>query len=188
MLPKIYNAKNAKTAKNAKKAKKAKNANLLQSATQSATTKAYSTTMGRAKKGGRRWSPPGGFNPPPTEGGAGRARSISIIPNIKHDTPSSNTLSQVSHEIFVFPLPKSLPRHVPYTGARVQKPRFLRLFRFRGSIFSPSETRSKNDFEKTSKKVRKSRISASQNLPQTLPKSLPNRRSKKTAFSRAFFV
>ena len=62
MLPKIYSAKNAKTAKNAKKAKKAKNANLLQSATQSATTKAYSTTMGRAKKGGRRWSPPGGFN------------------------------------------------------------------------------------------------------------------------------
>ena len=62
MPPKIYNAKNAKTAKNAKKAKKAKNANLLQSATQSATTKAYSTTMGRAKKGGRRWSPPGGFN------------------------------------------------------------------------------------------------------------------------------
>ena len=62
MPPKIYNAKNAKTAKNAKKAKKAKNANLLQSATQSATTKAYSTTMGRTKKGGRRWSPPGGFN------------------------------------------------------------------------------------------------------------------------------
>ena len=62
MPPKIYNAKNAKTAKNAKKAKKAKNANLLQSATQSATTKAYSTTMGRAKKGGRRWSPRGGYN------------------------------------------------------------------------------------------------------------------------------
>ena len=62
MPPKIYNAKNAKTAKNAKKAKKAKNANLLRSATQSATTKAYSTTMGRTTKGGRRWSPSGGFN------------------------------------------------------------------------------------------------------------------------------
>ena len=79
MPPKIYNAKNAKTAKNAKKAKKAKNANLLQSATQSATTKGYSTTMGRAKKGGRRWSPPGGFNtiscggrPPPKLGTGGR--------------------------------------------------------------------------------------------------------------------
>ena len=55
-MSEIYNTKNAK------KVKKAKNANLLQSATQSATTKAYSTTMGRAKKGGRRWSPPGGFN------------------------------------------------------------------------------------------------------------------------------
>ena len=61
MPPKIYNAKNAKTAKNAKKANKAKNANLLRSATQSATTKAYSTTMGLAKKGGRQWSPPGGL-------------------------------------------------------------------------------------------------------------------------------
>ena len=80
MPPKIYNAKNAKTAKNAKKAKKAKHANLLQSATQSATTKAYSTTMGRTKKGGRRWSPPGGFNtPPPTEGGAGRAGLIMLL-------------------------------------------------------------------------------------------------------------
>ena len=60
MPPKICNAKNAKTAKNAKKAKKAKNANLLQSATQSATTKAYSTTMGRAKKQKR----VGGGGPP----------------------------------------------------------------------------------------------------------------------------
>ena len=44
--------KNAKTAKNAKNAKKAKNANILQSATQSATTKAYSTTMGEQKRVG----------------------------------------------------------------------------------------------------------------------------------------
>ena len=72
ILPKIYNAKNAK------KAKKAKKANLLQGANaQSATTKAYSTTMAEAKNGGRRWAPPGGLqlNPPPTEGGAGRAGS-----------------------------------------------------------------------------------------------------------------
>ena len=55
MPPKIYNAKNAK------RAKKDKKANLLQGANaQSATTKAYSTTMGWAKKGGRRWSPPRG--------------------------------------------------------------------------------------------------------------------------------
>ena len=43
-------------------AKKAKKANHLQGANaQSATTKAYSTTMARAKKGGRRWSLPGGL-------------------------------------------------------------------------------------------------------------------------------
>ena len=61
MPPKIYNAKKAKTARKAKKAK------LLQGAdAQGVTTKAYSTTVGWAKKGGRRWSPPGGYNPPPT--------------------------------------------------------------------------------------------------------------------------
>ena len=44
-------------------AKKAKEANRLQGANaQSATTKAYSITMAGAKKGGRRWSPPGGYN------------------------------------------------------------------------------------------------------------------------------
>ena len=54
MPPEIYNAKNAK------KAKQATKANLLQGANaQSATTKTYSTTMGWAKKGGRRWSPRG---------------------------------------------------------------------------------------------------------------------------------
>ena len=48
MPPKIYNAKNAK------KAKKAKKANLLQGANAlGATAKAYSTTIGRVKKGGR---------------------------------------------------------------------------------------------------------------------------------------
>ena len=47
MPPKISNAKNAKNAKKAKKA------NLVQGANaQSATTKAYSAAMGKAKKGG----------------------------------------------------------------------------------------------------------------------------------------
>ena len=60
--------------KNAKDAKNAKNANCFRSANAiSSTKKAYSISMAEAKKGGRRWSPPGGYNPPPTEGGAGRA-------------------------------------------------------------------------------------------------------------------
>ena len=73
MPPKIYNAKKAK------RAKKDKKAYLLQGANaQSATTKAYSTTMGWAKKGGRRWSPPGGYNPPPTVGGNGVLDQVQI--------------------------------------------------------------------------------------------------------------
>ena len=47
----------------------------------------------------------------------------------------------------------------------------LRLVGPLGSIFCPSQACCENDFEKTSKKVRKSRILASQNPPKTLPKS-----------------
>ena len=140
------------------------------------------------KCGRRRCPPLGAFNPPPTEGGAGRARSICFNPNIKHQTPTSNTLLQVSHEIFVFPLPIIPPQARPVHRSPAQKYCLLYLFLLFGSIFSPSGTRFKNDFEKTSKKVRKSKILASQNPPQTLPKSPPNRRSKKTAFFRAFVV
>ena len=47
------------------------------------------------------------------------------------------------------------------------------------SIFSPFQPRLKNDIEKTSKKLRKSRLLVSKNLSKTLPKTLPNRCSKK---------
>ena len=61
MPPEIFlPSKSSKNAKKAENAKKAKKANLFQGAhAQSATTKVYSTTLGRAKKGGRRWSPSG---------------------------------------------------------------------------------------------------------------------------------
>ena len=69
--------------KNAKDAKNAKNANCFRSANAiSSTTKAYSISMAEAKKGRRRWSPPGGYNPPPTEGGAGRARPQTNRPQL----------------------------------------------------------------------------------------------------------
>ena len=55
--PAIYNAKNAKNAKKAKKANHLQGANA-----KSATTKVCFITMAWAKKGGRRWSPPGGYN------------------------------------------------------------------------------------------------------------------------------
>jgi len=68
MPPEIYNAKNAK------KGHEAQKANLLQGAhAQSVTAKGYSTTMGWAKKGGRRWSPLGVTIRRPTVGGAKRA-------------------------------------------------------------------------------------------------------------------
>ena len=66
----------------------------------------------------------------------------------------------------------------------------LRLLRLVGpswSFFSPSEPHSKNDLEKTSKKVRKSRIWVSQNLAKTLPKTLPNRHSKKHSIFESIF-
>ena len=56
------------------------------------------------------------------------------------------------------------------------------------SIFSPSKARLKNDIEKTSKKMRKSRILASQTPPQTLPKSFQNRGSKKHAIFHRFLL
>ena len=59
-LPAIHNSKHIK---NAKDAKNAKNANCFRSENAiSSTKKAYSISMAEAKKGGRRWSPPGGYN------------------------------------------------------------------------------------------------------------------------------
>ena len=63
----------------------------------------------------------------------------------------------------------------------------LRLVGPLGSIFCPSQACFKNDFEKTSKKVWKSRILTSQNPLKIYPKSLQNRYPKKhTIFKRIF--
>ena len=56
------------------------------------------------------------------------------------------------------------------------------------SIFVPSKMPSKFCFEKTSKKMRKSRILASQTPPKTLPKSYQNRGSKKHAIFHRFLL
>ena len=66
MPPKIYNAKNAK---------KAKKPNLLQGASQRARPqRLILPPWPRQKRVGGGGPPLGVFNPPPTEGGAGRAR------------------------------------------------------------------------------------------------------------------
>ena len=62
------------------------------------------------------------------------------------------------------------------------------VFSYLKPIFSPSGTRFKNDFEKTSKKVRKSRILSSQTPPKTLPKSLQNRRPQRHAIFHRFWL
>ena len=54
------------------------------------------------------------------------------------------------------------------------------------SIFWPSKTSSKIRFEKNAKKMRKSRILASQNPPKILQKRLRKRRPKKHAIFRRF--
>ena len=64
----------------------------------------------------------------------------------------------------------------------------LRLVGPLGSIFGPSATCFKNDFEKTSKKIRKSWIWASQNLPKILPKCFQNRCPQRHAIFHRFLL
>ena len=66
--------------------------------------------------------------------------------------------------------------------------RLLRLVGPLGSNFCPSQACCENDFEKTSKKVRKSWILASQNPSKIRPKCLQNRCPTKLAFFRRFFA
>ena len=57
------------------------------------------------------------------------------------------------------------------------------------SSFSSSDERVRNDFEKISKRMRKSRILPSPNPPKTIPKSIQNRCPKKHAiFDRFLFI
>ena len=117
------------------------------------------------------------------------------VRDAKLQTPTSNTrhqhrmaLLQVSHEIFVFPLPIIPPQARPVHRKPDAKKRKSLVFSHFWSIFSPSETRFKNHVEKTSKKMRKSKILTSPNPPKTLPKSFQNRCSKKHTFFQSFLT
>ena len=92
---------------------------------------------------------------------------------------STKDLSTRSSENFELPLSIISPREPG--DDRNPGPKFgnFRPWRHLGSIFCPSETRFKNDFEKTPKKVRKSMILASQTPPKTYPKSSQKRVPKK---------
>ena len=136
-------------------------------------------------------SPPGGLQ------SAGHRRCANGVPNsfptgsvqsqlANLDILSHNSFEQFDLNVFSPILP--FPSGLGITGAQLKKNRFLCLVGPSWSIFSPSEPRLKNDIEKTSKKVRKSRILASQTPPKTLPKSFQNRGSKKHAIFHRFLL
>ena len=128
---------------------------------------------------GRRCSPLGGLQSAAHRRWCTACWTTIINFNIEHQTPTSNGLSTSVSEIFVFPLSIISPQARPVHRSPTQKYRFLCLFRLLGSIFSPSGTRFKNDFEKTWKKMRKSRFLASQNPPKIHRKCLRNRAPNK---------
>ena len=128
--------------------------------------------------------PPGVFNPLPTEGVPSVRDSFARTATSNTKTPTSKALLQVSHENLVLPLPIIPPRARPVHRKPDAKKRKSFVFSHFWSIFRHPKRASKTTTKKTSKKMRKSRILAS----QTLPKSPSNRRSKKTAFFHAFFV
>ena len=66
--------------------------------------------------------------------------------------------------------------------------RVLHLVGCLGLICCSSDTLFKNDIQKTSKKMRKSMILASQNRPKILPKRIRNRCPKKHAIFRRFLI
>ena len=150
------------------------------------TTEAYSTTMvGQKKVGGG--GPPLGVSirrPPKVGNGVLNSKSTSPTSNTRHQHrwPCCKCL----REFRVSPLYIS-PRGSPVHRKPAAKKRKSLVFSHFWSIFSPSETRFKNDYEKTSKKMRKSWILASQNPAQTHPNSLPNRRSKKNGVFSCIF-
>ena len=143
--------------------------------------------MGWAKKGGRRWTPLGGFNPPATEGVPQRAGSISSTSTSNTRHQHRNSTTSVS-EIFEFPLsiisPQEGPVHrKPAAKKRKSTPELQVKVQNQFRVFS-----FKNDIEKTSKKPRKSRILASQSHPKIPPKSCRNRRSQRTLIFSVFFA
>ena len=122
------------------------------------------------RKGGRRWSPPGGLQSAAHRRWCTACKTPITNFNIKHQTPSSNGLSTSVSEIFVFPLPIIPPQARPVHRSPAQKYRFLCLFRLLGSIFSPPERASKT----TTKKHRKKCENRGFWPPETLPKPSRN--------------
>ena len=137
--------------------------------------KAWQSPNVLAHKWGGGGGPPWGeFNPPATEGVPTACRIHFQLALSNHSWPistffrvvhSRNSIWSVLSPILSFPQEPGDHRKPD------AKKRKSLVFSHFWSIFSPSEPRLKNDIEKTSKKVRKSRILASQTPPKTKPKS-----------------
>ena len=129
------------------------------------------------KFGRRRCPPLGAFNPPPTEG----VRSVLDNSHIafRYVQIISQRANLKGQALYARPGSCSPLFFSPQEAGDHRNPplnlRVLRLVGSLGLIFCSSDTLFKNDIEKTSKKMRKSRILASQNPPKILPKRLRNR-------------
>ena len=88
---------------------------------------------------------------------------------------------RITPSLYLSPGPRTFRRAGPKSPADLRLTVFF-------SIFWPSKTSSKISFEKMTKKVRKSRVSASQNPPKILPKRLRNRCSNKHAIFHRFLL
>jgi len=150
-------------------------------------TKPFLSQRPGHKKGGRRWSPPGGYNPPATEGVPTACEIEFKLALSNHSWPLSTFFRAIRPEVFETPI-LSFPQEPGDHRSPAPKNCFLCLVGSFWSIFAPSEPHSKNDIEKTSKKVRKLRILASQTPPKTLPKSIQNRGPKKHAIFHGFLL
>ena len=143
-----------------------------------------------AKVGRRRCPPLGVFNPPPTEGVQGVLNRMKdrLQPTSAshHKTPISKFLSRsgswLSDPSLLFSPQEGGDDRNPAPSSS-HSPPLDDFF----SKFSPSKAFLKIYIEKTSKKVRKSRILASQNPPKTHPKCLQKRGSKKDRFFACIF-
>ena len=97
--------------------------------------------------------------------------------------PAYGTALYSSGSRWVLALPGTL--RIPPVSFKSLHPKVFRTF---FSIFWPSKKCFKICFEKMTKKVRKSRFSATQNPPKILPKRLRNRCSNKQAIFHRFLL
>ena len=128
-------------------------------------------------------------DPPPTEGVQCVLNIPSyflsyFLPNFSYIQPASYIsyiLGLLPPSLFLSPRGRAFRKADPKIGQCNHVGFFF-------AIFWPSKALLEKCFEKPSKKVRKSRILASQNLPKTLPKSIQNRCPKKHAIFHRFLL